>query len=246
MMFQLSFALQSSPAAAVSIRVIDPERYKIVDERSGEVIEEIEECKAFFTIYEGAVYMHQGRTYLVKNLDLTSKTASCVQADLKYWTAVTDMTSVEVLGGSLVRPFLFATTGFVPNETRGAKFAPHYAAQIVPISKLRFQFLPPVVSAGVCRQNSAGSIPVHDGGMLPVLRQYAVAGIQADLAGKQRHRRLLPAVFAGCHLQVSGFPPTHKIIQLGDDYQFRDCDNLFIECKLRRRQCITFSQAIHL
>lgn len=83
--------------------MIDPERYKIVDERSGEVIEEIEESKAFFTIYEGAVYMHQGRTYLVKNLDLTSKTASCVQADLKYWTTVTDMTSVEVLGGSLVR-----------------------------------------------------------------------------------------------------------------------------------------------
>ena len=37
-------------------------------------------------IYEGAVYMHQGKTYLVKKLDLSNKIALCEEADLKYYT----------------------------------------------------------------------------------------------------------------------------------------------------------------
>lgn len=47
------------PAAAVSLRAIDPERYAIVNEEDGDVIEEIEESKAFYEVYDGAVYMFQ-------------------------------------------------------------------------------------------------------------------------------------------------------------------------------------------
>ena len=48
------------PAAAVSLRAIDPERYSIVNEdQNGETIEEIEESKAFYEVYDGAVYMFQ-------------------------------------------------------------------------------------------------------------------------------------------------------------------------------------------
>lgn len=47
------------PAAAISLRAIDPERYAIVNEEDGEVIEEIEESKAFYEVYDGAVYMFQ-------------------------------------------------------------------------------------------------------------------------------------------------------------------------------------------
>lgn len=49
-----------SPAAAVSLRAIDPERFTIVNEAAGgEVMEEIEESKAFYEVYDGAVYMFQ-------------------------------------------------------------------------------------------------------------------------------------------------------------------------------------------
>ena len=51
---------QSNPAASVSLRAIDPERYSIVNEaEGGAVMEEIEESKAFYEVYDGAVYMYQ-------------------------------------------------------------------------------------------------------------------------------------------------------------------------------------------
>lgn len=43
----------------MSLRAIDPERYAIVNEEDSEVIEEIEESKAFYEVYDGAVYMFQ-------------------------------------------------------------------------------------------------------------------------------------------------------------------------------------------
>jgi hypothetical protein len=42
------------------LRAIDPERFAIVDESlGGALLEEIEESKAFFEVYDGAVYMFQ-------------------------------------------------------------------------------------------------------------------------------------------------------------------------------------------
>ena len=53
-------------------------------------------------VYEGAVYMRQGKTYLVKKLDLSTKTALCEEADLKYYTRTRDYTDVHVNGGKIV------------------------------------------------------------------------------------------------------------------------------------------------
>lgn len=58
-------------------------------------------------VYEGAVYMHQGKTYLVKTLDLSNKTATCEEADLKYYTRTRDYTDVHVNGGDIVRQAIF-------------------------------------------------------------------------------------------------------------------------------------------
>ena len=52
--------LYDNPAARFSLRAIDPDRYQIVNEaEGGYVMEEIEESKAFFQVYDGAVYMFQ-------------------------------------------------------------------------------------------------------------------------------------------------------------------------------------------
>ena len=49
-----------NPASRFSLRAIDPDRYQIVNEADGgNVMEEIEESKAFFQVYDGAVYMFQ-------------------------------------------------------------------------------------------------------------------------------------------------------------------------------------------
>jgi hypothetical protein len=51
--------IKDNPAAQISLRAIDPDRFSIVNEADGTVIEEIEESKAFFEVYDGAVYMYQ-------------------------------------------------------------------------------------------------------------------------------------------------------------------------------------------
>lgn len=54
-----------NPASGFSLRAIDPERYSIVNEADGgAVIEEIEESKAFYEVYDGAVYLYQVQAWL--------------------------------------------------------------------------------------------------------------------------------------------------------------------------------------
>lgn len=43
----------------ISLRAIDPDRFCIVDETTGNVVEEIEDSKAFWEVYDGAVYLFQ-------------------------------------------------------------------------------------------------------------------------------------------------------------------------------------------
>ena len=88
------------PARVVSLRTIDPDRYAIVDVPSGSVLEEIESGKAFYEVYEGAVYLFQGATHLCTRLDLNEKKAYVRRADLKYYTKPIDVTDVHVIGGT--------------------------------------------------------------------------------------------------------------------------------------------------
>ncbi|KAK2075786.1 hypothetical protein QBZ16_001527 [Prototheca wickerhamii] len=109
------------PASKISLRAIDPDRFAILDEaRGGAVLEEIEQSKAFYEVYDGAVYMHQGRTYICKKLDLDGRVAIVRPADLKYYTALSDFTTVHVVGG---RP-AFGRDGCLDNDdvdgTQGA------------------------------------------------------------------------------------------------------------------------------
>ncbi|KAG2646716.1 hypothetical protein PVAP13_2KG531300 [Panicum virgatum] len=90
---------ERSPSQAVSIRAIEHDKYKVIDKLNNRLLEEIEESKAFFQVYEGAVYMHQGINYLVEELNLSSRTAFCRKADLKYYTKTRDYTDINVLGG---------------------------------------------------------------------------------------------------------------------------------------------------
>lgn len=53
-------------------------------------------------VYDGAVYMNQGKTYLVKHLDLSSKVAWCQRADVKYYTKIRDYTDIHVIGSDIV------------------------------------------------------------------------------------------------------------------------------------------------
>jgi DEAD/DEAH box helicase domain-containing protein len=56
--------------------------------------------RAIFTIYEGAVFLHRGNTYLVKNVDHDRKLAKIQSATIEYTTRQRDFTNVD--GGEVL------------------------------------------------------------------------------------------------------------------------------------------------
>ncbi|HEX2016961.1 MAG TPA: DEAD/DEAH box helicase [Solirubrobacteraceae bacterium] len=63
------------PAARVSLRSASPDACAIVDVSSGELLGTTEATRAQSTVHQGAIYLHQGRSYEVSELDLDARRA---------------------------------------------------------------------------------------------------------------------------------------------------------------------------
>ncbi|KAH8117220.1 DEAD/H helicase [Phellopilus nigrolimitatus] len=80
------------PSKHVSIRGIQEETYTVVDitnvKSGGDVklLEEIEVARAMFEAFEGAVFIHQGLTFIVQEISHDSKIARLVRADVNWTT----------------------------------------------------------------------------------------------------------------------------------------------------------------
>jgi DEAD/DEAH box helicase domain-containing protein len=74
------------PAAAVSLRSASRESFGIVDLASGELLGTVEAARAHTTVHEGAVYMHLGRSYEVRELDLERRRALVAPFDGDWYT----------------------------------------------------------------------------------------------------------------------------------------------------------------
>ncbi len=61
------------------------------------VIGEVDAASAPFLVHEGAVYLHEGRSYLVERLDLEEKTAWVWPAAVDYYTEASTESEIEVL-----------------------------------------------------------------------------------------------------------------------------------------------------
>jgi DEAD/DEAH box helicase domain-containing protein len=74
------------PAAEVSLRSASPEHFAIVDVASGELLGSTEAARAHSTVHEGAIYLHLGRTYEVRELDLERRRALVAPFDGDWYT----------------------------------------------------------------------------------------------------------------------------------------------------------------
>lgn len=63
------------PAARVSLRSASPQSVQVVDVQAGELLGTVELARACSTVHEGAVYLHMGRQYEVRELDLDATRA---------------------------------------------------------------------------------------------------------------------------------------------------------------------------
>ena len=94
---RLYWAGRGSPAAGVSIRSAGGEPFAIVEADTGAVIGDVDEARAFRTVHSGAVYLHQGRTYRIRRLDLDTRVALADPYDGDEYTTARSDTDVRVL-----------------------------------------------------------------------------------------------------------------------------------------------------
>ncbi len=85
------------PAQEVNLRSASARNYLLVEENTGEVLETVEETVAFSQIHPGAIYLHQGESYLVTELDIGSRTAYVSRREVDYYTQAKELTDLRVL-----------------------------------------------------------------------------------------------------------------------------------------------------
>ncbi|NSW57008.1 MAG: DEAD/DEAH box helicase [Armatimonadetes bacterium] len=85
------------PAGDVSLRSADEHNYVIQELDSGKVIGEMDEWGAFTQLHTEAIYMHDGETYFVEELNLTQRIAYVRKRDIDYFTMSVDKTSIKLV-----------------------------------------------------------------------------------------------------------------------------------------------------
>jgi len=85
------------PAAQVSLRSASPDSYAIVDVSSGELLGSTEAARAHSTVHTGAVYMHLGSSYEVRELDLEQRRALVSPFNGDWYTQPQRDTDTEIV-----------------------------------------------------------------------------------------------------------------------------------------------------
>ena len=90
---------RTSPHREIDIRSGSGHVYRIVLAGTGELLGTSDEHRAFGTLHPGAVYLHQGEQYLVRELDLAGRVALVEEADPDYYTQARDVTDIRIVQG---------------------------------------------------------------------------------------------------------------------------------------------------
>lgn len=70
---------------------------QVVEAATGRLLGTVDEAAAHTTVHDGAVHLHQGRTYVVKHLDLEDSVALVEESTPPYSTAARDTTAISIL-----------------------------------------------------------------------------------------------------------------------------------------------------
>ncbi|KAF1797843.1 P-loop containing nucleoside triphosphate hydrolase protein [Mucor lusitanicus] len=96
------------PSQYVNIRNINQDSFAVVDVTDGRnvVLEEIEVHRVGFEIYEGAIFIHQGRTYLVEECNIDKKYSKVHLARVDWTTVQRDYTNVDAHSTDTIKHIL--------------------------------------------------------------------------------------------------------------------------------------------
>jgi DEAD/DEAH box helicase domain-containing protein len=85
------------PAQSINIRSASGENFTLIDTSTGSLLETIEASVALFQIHPGAIYLHQGESYLVSALDLANHTAYAAPTTVSYYTQTKEITDLQII-----------------------------------------------------------------------------------------------------------------------------------------------------
>jgi DEAD/DEAH box helicase domain-containing protein len=84
------------PAGQFGLRSSTPDTFAVVEAQSGTVLGIVERERAYSTVHEGAVYLHLGESYLVRELDLQARTAVVTPYSGDYYTQAKKETNTAI------------------------------------------------------------------------------------------------------------------------------------------------------
>ena len=93
------------PSRCVAIRDTEDGHFAVIDITNGRniVLEEVEPSRAFFTIYEGGIFLHQGSTYLVREFLPEQKMAKVSLVKVDWTTQQRDYTDIDPIETEAIR-----------------------------------------------------------------------------------------------------------------------------------------------
>jgi DEAD/DEAH box helicase domain-containing protein len=84
------------PAARTPLRSASADAFTVIDGTSGTVLGIVEQERAYSTVHEGAVYLHLGEQWLVRELDLVARRAVVEPHSGDWYTQVKKDTSTDI------------------------------------------------------------------------------------------------------------------------------------------------------
>mgnify|MGYP000100093307 CR=1 FL=1 len=101
------------PAQEVNLRSVSGSRFALLDESRGyQTLEEIEASSALYRVHPGAIYLHQGESYLVTDLDLEAQVACLRPVDVDYYTQPRELNDVSIVRSLRHKEFPTTTAFF--------------------------------------------------------------------------------------------------------------------------------------
>lgn len=103
--FHCNERFRPQPSKCVAIRDTEDGHFAVIDTTNGRniVLEEVEPSRAFFTIYEGGIFLHQGYTYLVKEFSPEQRYAKVALVKVGWTTQQRDYTDVDPIETEAIR-----------------------------------------------------------------------------------------------------------------------------------------------
>jgi DEAD/DEAH box helicase domain-containing protein len=86
----------SYPAQDINVRATSGQNYAVIDGRDGCLLETVEASVALFQVHPGAIYLHQGEAYLIRELDLARRIAWAEPKPVDYYTQTMEIIDIRI------------------------------------------------------------------------------------------------------------------------------------------------------